>query len=101
MSAKFLAALRLAPGSGCFSFLLPPSSFRLPGADCSSSTPNGGTEMRANPLSGALAFTGAVVGALAGNAQQSADPRVAARGQSGKLRVPGGLGSPVLPMKDA
>ena len=57
--------------------------------------------MRAKPLIGALAFTVAVVGALAGNAQQSADPRVADLVQSGKLRVALGLGSPVLAMKDA
>src|SRR5215813_6606114 len=55
--------------------------------------------MRANHS--ALAFTVAVVGALAGNAQQSADPRVADLVQSGKLRVALGLGSPVLAMKDA
>jgi polar amino acid transport system substrate-binding protein len=57
--------------------------------------------MRAKPLIGALAFTVAIVGALAGNAQQSADPRVADLVQSGKLRVALGLGSPVLAMKDA
>src|SRR5262249_55215589 len=49
----------------------------------------------------ALAFTIAVVSALAAHAQQSADPRVADLVQSGKLRVALGLGSPALAMKDA
>src|SRR5215813_14604780 len=55
--------------------------------------------MRANHS--ALAFTVAVVSALAAHAQQSADPRVADLVQSGKLRVALGLGSPALAMKDA
>jgi polar amino acid transport system substrate-binding protein len=56
--------------------------------------------MITNRIIGALAFMIAVSSALAVNAQQSNDPRVADLVQSGKLRVGIGLGTPALAMKD-
>ena len=56
--------------------------------------------MTAKHVIAALTFTVAVVSALAADAQQSSDPRVADLVQSGKLRVALGLGAPTLAMKD-